>query len=343
MTNRKKQKYDVIIAGASFAGLAVASELKAKVLLIDRFEIGGHQISACGTLVKTMKEINCEKAIIQKLYTATIHTENRAIDIPLSEPFCTIDYKKLCTLLYKQGEAKFLQATIKGIKDKTVITNKGNFSADIIVDCSGWQAILARSLKKGFAKKEMVSIGLETEIPYKDNKLRFFVDKNIVKNGAAWLFPAGKKSRFGVGSYEMVDNLSQNLKKFVEGYHLKVGKVHGGGFCCCFKDPVVKNIFVAGCGAGQTLPLTGEGIRRSIHFGKKCGEIIQMILEGKISLNKGQKEYRKIATRNKKYYQLLLWAQRKLPSTPNWVINLFVKILSFKPIAKFALRKYLEI
>ena len=42
--------YDVLIAGASFAGLAVARELRAtgaRVLVLDRYEIGERQTSAC--------------------------------------------------------------------------------------------------------------------------------------------------------------------------------------------------------------------------------------------------------------------------------------------------------
>src|ERR1700760_1743551 len=42
---------DVLICGASFAGLAVARELAAsgaKVVVIDRYEIGERQTSACG-------------------------------------------------------------------------------------------------------------------------------------------------------------------------------------------------------------------------------------------------------------------------------------------------------
>lgn len=337
------QKFDVIIAGASFAGLAVAAELNAKVLLIDRFEIGSHQISACGTLTKIMKKINCEKAIIQTFDTIAIHTENKEIDIPVVDRFCTIDYEKFCKLLFQQNKAKFLKATAKEIKDSTVITDKGEFQADIIVDCTGWEATLANSLRKNYTKGEKVSIGIETEIKYTDNKLRFFIDKNIIKNGAAWLFPAKKRSRFGVGSYVRNNHLLQDLEKFVSRYSLKIEKIHGGGFCYCFKDPVVENIFVVGCGAGQTLPLTGEGIRRSIHFGMKCGEIIQEIIDKKISLGEGLEKYKKIATQNKKYYRLLLKVQKKLPTIPNWQINLFAKILSFKPIAKYALKKYTEI
>ena len=42
---------DVLICGASFAGLAVARELSgtgARVLMLDRYEIGERQTSACG-------------------------------------------------------------------------------------------------------------------------------------------------------------------------------------------------------------------------------------------------------------------------------------------------------
>ena len=55
------EKYDVIIAGASFAGLAVASKItNGRALLIDRKYIGVHQTSACGTTIGLVKEVGCE-------------------------------------------------------------------------------------------------------------------------------------------------------------------------------------------------------------------------------------------------------------------------------------------
>jgi len=42
--------WDVIVCGASFAGLAVCRELSgsgARVLMIDRYEVGARQTSAC--------------------------------------------------------------------------------------------------------------------------------------------------------------------------------------------------------------------------------------------------------------------------------------------------------
>ncbi len=338
----KMKKYDVIIAGASFAGLAVASKIKnKKVLLIDRKEIGTGVTSACGTTVKTIKKINCEGSILQTFNIAALHTENKEIDIPLPEKFCTIDYEKFCKLFNKQNNAEFLITNVKKTDGKIVYTGKGDFTADIIVDCTGWSAVLASSLKKDYLNRKMLSFGIETEIPYKkDNRLRFFVDPEIIKEGVAWLFPVGNKARFGIGSYKGKTKLLPNLKKFVESYNLKIGEVHGGYFCYCLKKPIVKNIFVVGCAAGQTLPLTGEGIRRSISFGLRCGKLIQKVLDKKISFKQAQKKYKEINLKYDDYYKILLKAQKKLPEIANWKINMITKLLSMISVRNYAWKKY---
>ena len=339
------KKYDVIIAGASFAGLAVASKIdNGKVLLIDRKEIGTGVTSACGTTFELAKRVKCEKSILQTFSKAALHTKNDEINISLAEKYCTIDYEKFCKLLNKQNNAKFIIANVEKTDGKIIYTDKGNFKADIIVDCTGWSAVLASSLKKNYVKKNMLSFGIETEIPYKkDNKLRFFINPEIIKNGAAWLFPCRKKARFGVVSYKGETKLLGNLRKFVESYNLKIGKIHGGYFCYCPKNPIVKNIFVVGCAAGQTLPLTGEGIRRSVNFGLISGKLIQKILDKRISLKQAQREYKKIILRYDDEYKILLKAQKKLPDMPNWEINLIARILSIKPISYLALKEYEKI
>src|SRR3989344_914197 len=335
------KKYDVIIAGASFAGLAVASKIKGRVLLVDRKEIGTGVTSACGTTVELVKRIKCEKSILQTFNKAALHTKNDEINIPLAEKYCTIDYGKFCKLLNKQNNAELVIANVEKTDGKIVYTDKGNFEGDIIVDCTGWSAVLASSLKKNYVRKDMLSFGIETEIPYKkDNKLRFSINPEIIKNGAAWLFPCRKKARFGVGSYKGDTKILPNLEKFVKSYGLKVGKIHGGYFCYCLKNPIVKNLFVVGCAAGQTLPLTGEGIRRSVNFGLLCGGIIQEILDKKVTLKQGRERYKKIALKYDDKYKKLLDGQKKLPDMPNWEMNLIAKLLSIKPISYMASKEY---
>lgn len=337
-------KYDVIIAGAGFTGLTLASRIKANVLLIDQFDIGAHNISACATLVKTMRKIHCEDSIVQEFIHAAIHTRNREIRIPLPEPFCTIDFQRFCKILDQQNSATFLKAHIKSVEGNTVITSQGDFSADTIIDATGWQAVLASSVDKHYVKSDQIAFGVETEIDYQDDKLRFFIDQKRIENGAAWLFPAGMKSRFGLAYYSNKNqcNLSQTLKNFVEGeFGLKVGKVHGGGFGYDWKQKVVVNdMFVIGSSAGQTLPLTGEGIRRSIDFGIYCGDLISQIIEGKCSKREAFKRYQVFALSRAKRLKCLLSLQNRMQYASNWKINCALRTLSFLPCAKHFWRWY---
>ena len=127
------KKYDVIIAGASFAGLSVASRIgSGKVLLIDKNEIGAQQTSACGTSVNILKEIGCEDSILKSFTAAVLHIKNKKIDISLLEKYCTFNYKRFCKLFARQNRAEILKANVKAVEDSVVITDKGSFAADII-------------------------------------------------------------------------------------------------------------------------------------------------------------------------------------------------------------------
>ncbi len=76
--------YDVIIAGAGFAGLAAAGELRGKcVLLIDRKEIGTHQASACGTLLGVMQALDAMDCVLQVHPRIVVNGPRGPIDYPL--------------------------------------------------------------------------------------------------------------------------------------------------------------------------------------------------------------------------------------------------------------------
>ena len=59
---------DVLICGASFAGLAVARELRAsraRVTVVDRYEIGERQTSACAAPTEWLANLVLEDSIRQ--------------------------------------------------------------------------------------------------------------------------------------------------------------------------------------------------------------------------------------------------------------------------------------
>ena len=63
-------EWDVLICGASFAGLTVARELartSARVLIVDRYEIGERQTSACAAPTEWLEHLGLMDAVQQTL------------------------------------------------------------------------------------------------------------------------------------------------------------------------------------------------------------------------------------------------------------------------------------
>jgi flavin-dependent dehydrogenase len=306
-------EYDVVIGGASFSGLSVASEISGDVLLIDRKEIGSGQTSACGTFLKTLKNIGCEKSVLQKFSKACVHCPDE-IEIDLIETMCTFDYSLFCKTLERKIKPEFLLSAIKGVKGNSVVTDKGCFKSKCIVDCTGWPAVMASSLRKDFVDRSKLSFGLETIVDYKDNRLHFFLDPKIIRHGVAWVFPIGGKSRMGVASYVGDTDLIPDLKRFVKRFDSDIGEVYGGFIPYGMREPVVGDVFLAGDAAGHVPPLTAEGIRKAIHFGKACGKEIQKVIDGNVTLGQALENYRRFAMREKKGYDMLLKLQNMLVS-----------------------------
>src|SRR6185312_13710559 len=94
---------DVLICGASFAGLAVARELRAtgaRVLMLDRYEIGERQTSACAAPTEWLRNLGLAASIRQTFGSLLVHTP--AVERarwPLPWTFSTFDYRQLCDLL----------------------------------------------------------------------------------------------------------------------------------------------------------------------------------------------------------------------------------------------------
>src|SRR6186997_222759 len=103
------QGYDAVVCGASFAGLAVARELRstgARVLVLDRYEIGERQTSACAAPTEWLHNLGLGGSIRQTFDSLLVHTPRVArARWALPWTFSTFDYPQLCGLLWDQGGA----------------------------------------------------------------------------------------------------------------------------------------------------------------------------------------------------------------------------------------------
>src|SRR4029077_17185307 len=119
-------EYDAIVVGASFAGLAVARELRGEVLLLDRNEVGAVQTSACGTPLWVPEALGVSASVLQVHDRLEIRTPTRTVRSHLSAvPFCTFDYRGFCEGLLAQCRVRFLRTSVTGIEDGTVVTGAG--------------------------------------------------------------------------------------------------------------------------------------------------------------------------------------------------------------------------
>ena len=140
------KEFDAIVVGASFAGLAVARQLRGEVLVLDRNEVGAVQTSACGTPLWVPESLGLAESILQVHDRLTVRTPLGSVTYDLSEvPFCTFDYKAFCLGLLAQCRARFMRASVTGFEEGAVVTSEGRFRAPIIVDASGWRGALVNS------------------------------------------------------------------------------------------------------------------------------------------------------------------------------------------------------
>ncbi len=311
--------YDVIIAGASFAGLAVAAQLHGKrVLLLDRKPIGAGQTSACGTLVSTLETLGLQASIRQIHKQLVLHTPNRTFVYPVAnDPFCTFDYAHLCRLLRAQGDAEFIQTPALRLDRHGVQTAQGAFAGEIVVDASGWRAALGGNGRPDLIREDRLNFGLETSADYQDEGLHFWYDPvGLPSPGIAWAFPARDHTRVGVGSYRGETRLKGDLDHLLDDMNVRSDGFHGGYFPHALRAPLADDVFLVGDAAGQCLALTGEGIRPALFFGAHLGVLLRRLLDGELDRQAAQQQYRQLVERRRWGYEVLCLMQRTLPRLP---------------------------
>ena len=137
----------MLICGASFAGLAVARELAgcgADVLVVDRYEIGERQTSACAAPTPWLHAMGVEGSIRQEIPHMSFHTPHGTARYRLPWSWSAFDYRTLCELLWEQCDARFEIAKVRGPRRRAAcVTDRGDARrAPLVVDALGWRRVL---------------------------------------------------------------------------------------------------------------------------------------------------------------------------------------------------------
>lgn len=330
---------DVLIAGASFAGLAAARALGPRALLVDRAPLGAGVTSACGAPVSIVERMGASASIVQRHDRLVIDIEGRPMTWPLPESFCTFDYAVFCRLAFEGSGAAFRLASVRAVEDGRVFTSDGVIDAGAVVDATGPRATLARRAPRG----RRLAFGIETEISAPPAKGLFFYFLPEVRDGYAWAFPCGPVTRFGVLSYLGKSKLMPALQSFLRRFGLAPGSIHGGFLATGWQPAVYGNLFVAGDAAGQCLPLTGEGIRTAVLAGEQCGLLLQGVVDGRWSLQDAAGRYSAFVMRERRRYRALLWGTAAVLGMPRPILRAAATALARPQPLTWLLRRYLSI
>jgi flavin-dependent dehydrogenase len=313
--------YDVLICGASFAGLAAARELAgatradgspARVLMIDRYEIGERQTSACGIPTAWLEALDLMGSHRQTFSELVVTTPHGTSRWPLPWTFSTFDYRELCGLLAAQSDVEFETAKVDGRTGHTIHTDRGDLTAPLIVDALGWRRVLAGDA--GYQPPDApLSRGLEVHPNGSSDDLEIWIDRSIVPAGYGWSFPARDELRIGVGSFDPRFHVKDNTVKLAEDLGSDAVRFQGNWIPHKLRPAAEDGIFFAGDSAGHCLPLTAEGIRTALYFGIACGREVRSVLGGEKTRVEALRDYGLFNDSHEWKYRWMLRTQRLVP------------------------------
>ena len=339
----------MLVCGASFAGLAVARELAgsgAAVIVIDRYEIGERQTSACAIPTVWLQAMDLMESRRQTFGELVVHTPFNSARWMLPWSFSTFDYRKLCALMWEQaddGELEFETATVTGRSGGTVYTDRGELRAPLIVDALGWRRALSNATPIQ-PPTATLSRGLEVHPGGHGDDMELWIDPSYVRAGYSWRFPAEDELRVGVGSFWPTHHVKEPTVRLAHDLGLPAERYQGNWIPHKLRRAIEDEIFFAGDSAGHCLPLTAEGIRTAMYFGLACGRELRAVITSRRSREQALARYGAFSDAHARKFGWLLAAQRAVGQlTPSRTLSGIVRALESRQLCHWAFGQYLAI
>jgi digeranylgeranylglycerophospholipid reductase len=351
---------DVLVCGASFAGLAIVRELAgsgADVLVVDRYEIGERQTSACGIPTEWLRRLDLMDCERQRFDTLVMHTPHGDARYQLPWTFSTFDYRELCELLWADCDATFETAKVHGraavdfLSDSernspsgeiAVETDRGVISAPLVVDALGWRRVLASG--DGFQPPEApLSRGLEVHPGGNGEDLEIWIDRRYVPAGYGWSFPAHDEVRVGVGSFDPRFHVRATTELLAEDLGRDRVRYQGNWIPHKLRSATEGGVFFAGDSAGHCLPLSAEGIRTALYFGIALGRELRAVVEGRQSREQAAAAYAAFHDSHEWKFRWMLRVQRLVPRVPPRILGPLIRLFGAKRFIDWSFGHYLRI
>jgi geranylgeranyl reductase family protein len=299
-----RQLYDLIVVGASFAGLIAArtaAHRGLRVAVLDAKSEPGARVRTTGILVKeAIDACDIPSSLTRKIPGVRLYAPNgRHTD--LFAPgyyFLATDTAAIMRWLAREAARagadllfgqRFTNATLF---DDCIALHGLDLKARYLLGADGARSSVARVF--GLGRNTEFLIGLETEYeetPTVDpDFLHCFVDSRLAPGYLGWVAPgvnmtqvglAVSESPFGSTRKPDFDAFRKRIDSYFALWNCEVKDRRSGPIPCGgLVAPIsTHRVLLTGDAAGLVSPLTAGGIRLAFHYGRRAGVAISEFLQ----------------------------------------------------------------
>lgn len=306
-TSREQPVYDLIVIGASFAGLIAArtaAHRGLKVAVIDAKKEPGARVRTTGILVKeAAEEVDIPASLTRKIPGVRLYAPNHAYT-DLFAPgyyFLATDTPALMRWLAREASRSGVDLLFgtrfeSASHDGDLVRLHGlDLSTRYLLGADGAKSRVAQHF--GLGRNTEFLIGLETEyeqVPGLDpDLLHCFVDSQRAPGYLGWIVPGVDITQIGLAVSPTITGQERkpDYNQFLKHVHplfpgildvkekaRRSGPIPCGGLV---KPLSTHRVLLTGDAAGLVSPLTAGGIRLAFQYGRRAGfAISNYILDG---------------------------------------------------------------
>jgi digeranylgeranylglycerophospholipid reductase len=287
------RKFDVVIVGGSFAGLACArtAALRGlKVAVIDSKPEPGARVCTTGIIVKeAFNDFDMPSRLMRKVRGVRMYApDGRALDLHAPNYFFqATDTPALVRWL--AGEAERAGAELLYGRpftgalehERGVALPSLGLHAGFLIGADGARSRVAEHFGLGRNRRFLAGVEIECEPLHIDDRfLHCFADSRIAPGYIAWTVPGVGVTQIGVAARRPakpdLGGLLRRLKTICDVRDIRVvsrrsGLIPTGGVI----HPLGRGrVILIGDAAGTVSPVTGGGIHTALRFGRRAAQLV---------------------------------------------------------------------
>ncbi|MGE0025336.1 MAG: NAD(P)/FAD-dependent oxidoreductase [Hyphomicrobium sp.] len=328
--------YDLVIVGASFAGLVAARTAAMRGLSVAVLEAkpeAGHRVATTGILVKeAAEEVDIPHTLTRRVHGVRLYAPSRR-HVDLFAPgyfFLTTDtanvLRWLASEALRAGARILFRARFEGAERQDgVFRFKGlNIAARYIIGADGARSAVARAFGLGLNRRFLTGIEVEYEgLAAADPRfLHCFVDSRLAPGYLGWVAPGPSLTQVGMA---VGHGRRPDLKAFLKAtepifafsaaaeVERRSGRIPAGGLVHPW---AADGVLLVGDAAGQVSPATGGGIKLAFELGRRAAQVTADYLQ-----SLGPTPEHVLAAELPRFgmKKLMRWGLDLAP--PNWMID----------------------